>query len=140
MASAIASSRRLALLRVCSTCAFHILAVIATAPEQITAIRVTCVTRESDSRVNPYMIIVGRTKAPSTMTMVIATPLRPNCRPSQIAGKATAIPIALPSEIRKVPRATMSSTGSQIVQRLTEPALADRDGGERGDQRRSAIR
>ena len=46
------------------------------------------------------MISVGTTNTVSTVTRVMTRPLRPNCSPSQIAGKATAMPIAVASESR----------------------------------------
>ena len=85
---------------VSSTCAFHSSAVMATAPEQITAIRVTWMLRENASWVAPTVTSVGTTNTASTVTRVMTTPLRPNWRPSQIAGKATAMPIAVSSESR----------------------------------------
>ena len=52
----------------------------------------------------------------------MATPLRPNWRPSQIAGKATAMPTAVDSERRYAPSATMSRIGIQMVSRsLSRP-------------------
>ena len=122
MASSIACSRRAALLLVSSTCAFHSSAVMATTPEQITAIRVSWMLREYASWVAPTVTSVGTTTTARTVTSVMARPLRPNWRPSQIAGKATAMPTAVDSERRYAPSATMSRIGIQMVSRsLSRP-------------------
>ena len=100
IAASMALFRRLALVLVSSTCAFHSSAVIATAAAQITAIRVTWMMRENASWLAPKTISVGNRNTASTVARVTATPLRPNWSPSQIAGKATARPIAVLSERR----------------------------------------
>ena len=100
MTSAIASSRRPALLRASSACDFHSSAVSATAAEEMIAIIVICEIRETPSRVRPNWRKVGNTYTRAIIPVVIATPLRPNCSPSQIAGKTTAAPMAVPGDWR----------------------------------------
>ncbi len=119
---------------VSSTCAFHSSAVMATTPEQITAIRVSWMVRENASWVSPTVTSVGTTTTARTVTSVMARPFRPNARPSQIAGKATAMPTAVESERRYAPSATMSRIGIQTVSRslssplpmATEPSVGMR--------------
>ncbi len=89
------------LLRACSNCAFHRPATKATAAEQITAISVICETREiASSQVRPRKSSVGMTNEMVTTMVVTITPLRPYCRPSQIAGNTTATAMAVGSENR----------------------------------------
>ena len=136
MASSIARSRRAALLLVSSTCAFHSSAVIATTPEQITAIRVSWMVRENASWVSPTVTSVGTTTTARTVTSVMARPLRPNWRPSQIAGKATAMPTAV--DVREAVSAQRNDVEDRDPdgEPVAEQALADGHRAQRGDERR----